>query len=55
MGACAGTLYNEWEKPEGAEATQVYETKWEALGDIAEKAGHGGGDFWVLWHFVQCL
>ena len=47
--------YNEWEKPEGAEATQVYETKWEALGDIAEKAGHGGGDFWVLWHFVQCL
>lgn len=47
--------YNEWEKPEGAEATQVYETKWEAMGEIAEKAGHGGGDFWVMWHFVQCL
>lgn len=47
--------YNDWEKPEGAEAQSSYESTWEHMGDIAEKAGHGGGDFWVMYLFVQCI
>lgn len=26
---------------------------WEGLGEIAEKTGHGGGDFWVLYYFAR--
>lgn len=27
--------------------------KWEGLGEIAAKTGHGGGDFWVLYYFAR--
>lgn len=32
-----------------------YEVKpeWPELGDIAEKTGHGGGDFWELYYFAR--
>jgi len=26
---------------------------WSEMGDLAEKAGHGGGDFWELYYFVR--
>jgi len=26
---------------------------WDSLGALAEKTGHGGGDFWVLYHFAK--
>jgi predicted dehydrogenase len=27
--------------------------RWDELGDMAERTGHGGGDFWVLYHFAR--
>ncbi len=29
------------------------EPEWTELGDAAEKAGHGGGDFWEIYHFAK--
>ena len=29
------------------------ESKWSALGELAEKTGHGGGDFWELYFFAR--
>ena len=29
------------------------DTRWDSLGEIAEKAGHGGGDFWELYYFAR--
>jgi hypothetical protein len=26
---------------------------WDELGELAVKTGHGGGDFWVLYHFAR--
>jgi hypothetical protein len=26
---------------------------WDELGELAAKTGHGGGDFWVLYHFAR--
>ena len=26
---------------------------WDALGEMAARTGHGGGDFWVLYHFAR--
>jgi predicted dehydrogenase len=26
---------------------------WDEMGELAAKAGHGGGDFWVLYHFAK--
>lgn len=27
--------------------------KWDELGELAEKTGHAGGDFWVLYYFAR--
>ncbi len=27
--------------------------RWDALGEMAAKTGHGGGDFWVLYYFAR--
>lgn len=27
--------------------------KWEGLGELAAKTGHGGGDFWTLYYFAR--
>ncbi|NLC55986.1 MAG: Gfo/Idh/MocA family oxidoreductase [Armatimonadetes bacterium] len=27
--------------------------RWDALGELAEATGHGGGDFWVLYYFAR--
>lgn len=29
------------------------EIQWPELGELANRAGHGGGDFWVLYYFVR--
>jgi hypothetical protein len=26
---------------------------WDELGELAAKTGHGGGDFWILYHFAK--
>ncbi|MBQ4573762.1 MAG: Gfo/Idh/MocA family oxidoreductase [Clostridia bacterium] len=49
--------YHEWTRPEGMECNNLYDIKWQdaELGKIAEDAGHGGGDFFVIYNFVKDL
>lgn len=47
--------YNSWTMPEGAEPEKVYTPTWQFNSDIAEKAGHGGGDFWIVYYFIEYL
>lgn len=46
--------YNEWSKPEGKD-NLIYKAEWQEQGELAEKAGHGGGDFWVVYNFIKYL
>lgn len=50
--------YNSWQKPEGEEECRIYDSKWyddDKLNAMAAKATHGGGDFWVVYHFIKYL
>ncbi|MBQ2707844.1 MAG: hypothetical protein IJF67_06220, partial [Clostridia bacterium] len=49
--------YNTWDKPEGAEVTSTYDANWSdpVLGELAGGAGHGGGDFFAIYHFIKAL
>jgi len=48
--------YNEWDKPEGSEATNFYKPDWPAESkELIEKSGHGGGDFFVIKEFFDCI
>ena len=48
--------YNEWDTPEGADTSKIYKP---TLNDkdqaMIEKAGHGGGDFFVAREFFDCI
>ncbi len=45
--------YNSWEKPENAEADSFYKPELcDSDKELIEKSGHGGGDFYVMRHFV---
>ncbi|MBQ7826803.1 MAG: Gfo/Idh/MocA family oxidoreductase [Clostridia bacterium] len=48
--------YNDWEIPEGEEERQVYVPDFpEDVRMLAEKAGHGGGDFFVIREFFNAI
>ncbi|MEC8931230.1 MAG: Gfo/Idh/MocA family oxidoreductase [Candidatus Latescibacterota bacterium] len=47
--------HEDWNMPDGVEAERVYDPQWPEHGDLAEKAGHGGGDFWTPFHFAQAI
>ncbi|MHC1693811.1 MAG: Gfo/Idh/MocA family protein [Eubacteriales bacterium] len=47
--------YNWWDRPEGAEDEAVYTAQWPSNAELADKAGHGGGDFWVVHNFVESI
>ena len=48
--------YNDWEVPENAQENQTYEPDWnEEDKDAIERAGHGGGDFYVIKEFFDCI
>lgn len=48
--------YNAWETPEGEPTSRIYKP---VLDDkdkaLIEKAGHGGGDFFVAREFFDCI
>ena len=48
--------YGGWDLPVGVtESHQEYDAHWEELNEVAENAGHGGGDFWVMYNFMKYL
>lgn len=48
--------YNDWELPEGEKEIRCYEPEWQSeQKELIEKAGHGGGDFFVIKEFFDCL
>ncbi len=48
--------YNSWQIPEGAEKTTEYTPEWpENVRTLAQMAGHGGGDFFVIREFLDCI
>lgn len=47
--------YNHWDKPDNADAEQTYTAKWIHSAELADKAGHGGGDFWVMYNFIKAI
>lgn len=48
--------YGTWDRPVGVtEAHQEIDAKWAELNDVASNAGHGGGDFWVMYRFMRYL
>ena len=44
-----------WEKPKGAPVETVYTPDFPAYGDQAARAGHGGADFFTLYHFAEAI
>ena len=47
--------YNEWYTPEGEEHDRTYTTEFKTDRAKASKFGHGGGDYYVVKHFLQSL
>lgn len=50
--------YNQFSRPDGIEdCIKEYPIEWQnqSLGEIAQNAGHGGGDFMSVYEFVKCL
>lgn len=56
MGDTVMLRYNSWEIPEGKEEVNRYTPEWpESIRDLAEKAGHGGGDYFVIGEFFDSI
>lgn len=47
--------YHQWSVPESAEVSKIYEARWASDADKADKAGHGGGDYWVVKEFIDAI
>ena len=48
--------YNDWEIPEGEVERKYYQPEWPAeIRESVEQAGHGGGDFFVIREFFNCI
>ncbi len=47
--------YHSWTIPEGRKDVMEYRSQWPSHAEQADKAGHGGGDFWTVYHFVQYI
>jgi predicted dehydrogenase len=47
--------HEEWDLRPGETAERVYAPEWPEHGDLAEQAGHGGGDFWTNFLFANAI
>jgi len=50
--------YNGWNVPEGESEVQVVDARWyedEEMNQLSRGAGHGGGDYWVAYHFRKYI
>jgi predicted dehydrogenase len=53
LGGNLNVTYHSWTTPEGKPSSETYAPAWPANSELAEKAGHGGGDFWTVYNFVE--
>lgn len=53
LGGNLNVTYHSWTTPAGKPTSDTYSPAWPANGELAEKAGHGGGDFWTVYNFVE--
>ena len=44
-----------WNREEGEPFDQTYAADWPHHGDEARASGHGGGDFWMNYHFARAI
>ena len=47
--------HEEWDRKPGQDLERVYQPEWPEHGDLARRAGHGGGDFWTNFHFAEAI
>jgi hypothetical protein len=47
--------HEEWDVQDGEEQEKVYQPDWPEHGELANAAGHGGGDFWTNFHFANAI
>ncbi|MBI3942032.1 MAG: hypothetical protein HY326_03390 [Chloroflexi bacterium] len=47
--------HEEWDCPADTPRERTYLPDWPEHGDLAKKAGHGGGDFWTNFHFANAI
>lgn len=53
---CIMLRYNGWDKPEGREETEYYKPEcYDPDYEKIKKTGHGGGDFYVVREFLNCI
>ncbi len=56
MGQKVMLRFNEWDKPEGMEANNLYEPEWnDSDENFISGSGHGGGDYLTAKIFVNCI
>ncbi len=44
-----------WNRKKNQALEKTYLPQWQEKAELATKAGHGGGDFWVNWYFAQAI
>ncbi len=47
--------HDEWDCPPDVPRERTYLPDWPEHGELARKAGHGGGDFWTSFHFANAI
>ena len=47
--------HEEWDCPAGTPAERTYAPDWPEHADLANRAGHGGGDFWTNFEFASAI
>jgi len=47
--------HEEWDLEPGQVTEKTYLPEWPEHNEIAKKAGHGGGDFWVNYYFAEAI
>ena len=53
LGGNLNVTYHSWTTPAGKPSSETYAPTWATNGELAEQAGHGGGDFWTVYNFVE--
>lgn len=47
--------HDEWDRCPDQPLNRIYSPDWPVHGDLAESAGHGGGDFWTNFEFANAI